>query len=131
MKLLSPLLPDGHVLPEPADARRLALGFDAWDEALNLARADPASVPARRWSGIAPGKRLLASIFGNSPFLTGAAVKEWTFLTRLVEQGPDAVFSDIAESVENSQDLGEDTAAVMRRLRVAKRRVALVAALAE
>ncbi len=131
MKLLSHLSPNRDGLPEPADARRLALGFDAWSEALALAQGDPASDLARHWSATGAGKRLLAAIFGNSPFLTGVAVKEWAFFTRLVEQGPDPVFSEIAAEVEKTEDLGEDTAALMRRLRVARRRVALVAALAE
>ena len=131
MKLLSHLSPDGDGLPEPADARRLALGFEAWNEAVALAQGSPASDLARQWSAAGAGKRLLASIFGNSPFLTGVAVKEWAFLIRLVEQGPDPLFHDIAAGIEKTEDLGEDTAAVMRRLRVAKRRVALVAALAE
>ena len=131
MKLLSHLSPDGDGLPQPADARRLALGFEAWNEALALAQGNPASDLARQWSAAGAGKRLLASIFGNSPFLSGVAVKEWAFLTRLVEEGPDPLFAEIAASVEKTEDLGEDTAAVMRRLRIAKRRVALVAALAE
>jgi [glutamine synthetase] adenylyltransferase / [glutamine synthetase]-adenylyl-L-tyrosine phosphorylase len=131
MKLLSHLSPDGDGLPEPADARRLALGFDAWDEALALEQGQPASGLARRWSAAGAGKRLLASIFGNSPFLTGVAVKEWAFLTRLVEQGPDLLFDEIAASVEKTEELGEDTAALMRRLRIARRRVALIAAVAE
>ncbi len=131
MKLLSHLSPDGGGLPKPADARRLALGFEAWDEALALAQGDPASDLARQWSAAVAGKTLLASIFGNSPFLSSVAVKEWAFLTRLVEDGPDPLFAEIAAGVEKTEDLGEDAAAVMRRLRVAKRRVALVAAVAE
>jgi len=130
MKLLSHLSPYGDGLPEPADARRLALGFEAWNEALALAPDDPEDNLARQWSEAPSGKRLLASIFGNSPFLSGIAVKEWAFLTRLVEEGPDPLFAGIAADVEKTEDLGEDTAAVMRRLRVARRRVALVAALA-
>jgi glutamate-ammonia-ligase adenylyltransferase len=131
MKLLSHFSPDGGGLPKPADARRLSLGFEAWNEALALAQGNHASDLARQWSAAGAGKRLLASIFGNSPFLTGVAVKEWAFLTRLVEQGPDPLFYDIAAGIEKTEDFGEDTAAVMRRLRIAKRRVALVAALAE
>ena len=131
MKLLSHLSPDGEGLPQPADARRLALGLDAWNEALALAQGDPASDAARHWSAAGAGKRLLAAIFGNSPFLTSVAVKEWAFLTRLVEQGPDPLFDEITVRVEKTEDLGEDTAAVMRRLRTTRRRVALVAALAD
>ncbi|MBV9816312.1 MAG: glutamine-synthetase adenylyltransferase, partial [Alphaproteobacteria bacterium] len=131
MKLLSHLSPDGDGLPRPADARWLALGFDAWNEALALAQGDPASYLARSWSAAGAGRHLLASIFGNSPFLTGIAVKEWAFLTCLVERGPDALFDEIAGAVEKTEDGGEDTTALMRRLRIAKRRVALAAALAE
>ena len=52
-------------------------------------------------------------------------------MTRLLEEGVDPVFSEIAASVESDEDVGEDTPALMRRLRVAKRRVALLAAVAE
>jgi glutamate-ammonia-ligase adenylyltransferase len=131
MKLLSHLSPDGDGLPEPADARRLALGFEAWRETLALANGDPISDLARCWSAADPGKRLLASIFGNSPFLSGVAVKEWAFLTRLIEKGADPLFSEIAAGIEKTEDLGEDTAALMRRLRIAKRRISLLAAMAE
>ena len=131
MKLLSHLSPDGEGLPEPADERRLALGFGAWQEALAPTQGDPALDAARRWSTTPRGKRLLRSIFGNSPFLSDAAVKEWAFLTRLVEEGADPLFVEIADAIELPADLGEDTAALMRRLRVAKRRIALVAAVAE
>jgi [glutamine synthetase] adenylyltransferase / [glutamine synthetase]-adenylyl-L-tyrosine phosphorylase len=131
MKLLSHLSPDGDGLPKAADARRLSLGFEAWNEALALASDGPEGDSARQWSKAPSGKRLLASIFGNSPFLSGLAVKEWAFLTRLVEEGPDPLFTEIVASLENTEDLGEDTAAVMRRLRIARGRVAFVAALAE
>ena len=131
MKLLSHLSPDGGGLPEPADPRQLALGFEAWNEALGLAQGEAGSGVARQWSASPLGKRLLAAIFGNSPFLSGVAVKEWAFLTRLLEEGVNSVFSDIAASVESDEDVGEDTPALMRRLRVAKRRVALLAAVAE
>jgi [glutamine synthetase] adenylyltransferase / [glutamine synthetase]-adenylyl-L-tyrosine phosphorylase len=131
MKLLSHLSPDGDGLPKPADPRKLALGLEAWREAIALAESDPAGDRARSWSAACPGQRLLASIFGNSPFLSGIAVKEWSLLTRLVEEGADPLFFEITASIEKTQDLGEDRTALMRRLRIAKRRVALVAAVAE
>jgi [glutamine synthetase] adenylyltransferase / [glutamine synthetase]-adenylyl-L-tyrosine phosphorylase len=131
MKLLSHLSADSAELPEPADQHRLALGLDAWDQALAVTQDNPAAEAARGWSATPRGKRLLASIFGNSPFLSGVAVKDWAFLTRLVEEGADPVFAEIAATVELPANLGEDTAALMRRLRIAKRRVSLVAAVAE
>ena len=106
MKLLSHLSPDGEGLPEPADARRLTLGLEAWREALAVTRGDPAVDAARRWSATPRGKRLLASIFGNSPFLSGVAVKEWAFLTRLVEEGADPLFAEIAAALKGDSKSG-------------------------
>ena len=131
MKLLSHLSPTGDGLPAPADARRLALGFAAWHEALALSQGDPASAVARRWSASPPGERLLAAVFGNSPFLSSVAVREWAFLTRLVEEGADPLFAEIAAATETLGDLGEDTTGLMRRLRIVKRQTALLAAVAE
>jgi glutamate-ammonia-ligase adenylyltransferase len=128
VKLLSHLSPNNRALPAPADARLQTLGQEAWDAA--LAAAGPDADTARAWSATPPGQTLLAAIFGNSPFLTGVAVREWQFLTRLVEDGADAVFEALIAEGKRPFD-GEDQAALMRRLRVARRRVALTAALAE
>jgi [glutamine synthetase] adenylyltransferase / [glutamine synthetase]-adenylyl-L-tyrosine phosphorylase len=131
MKLLAHLSPDAGTLPKPADPWRLGLGFEAWDGVLVAADDDAAARSARGWSKSPAGKRLLASIFGNSPFLSGLAVKEWRLLDRVIRAGPDPVFAEIAAAVEDPVDRGEDTAELMRRLRIAKRRTALLAAVAE
>jgi [glutamine synthetase] adenylyltransferase / [glutamine synthetase]-adenylyl-L-tyrosine phosphorylase len=131
MKLLSHLSQDCEGLPGPADERRLALGFAAWHEALAVAPRDPPGDAARRWSATRRGKCLLTSIFGNSPFLSEVGAKEWAFLTRLVEEGADPLFAEIIAAIELPADRSEDTTALMRRLRIAKRRIALVAAVAE
>ncbi|MBO0737595.1 MAG: bifunctional [glutamine synthetase] adenylyltransferase/[glutamine synthetase]-adenylyl-L-tyrosine phosphorylase [Alphaproteobacteria bacterium] len=131
MKLLSHLSPDGDGLPQPADSRTLALGWEAWCATLALAQDSSAYAAARAWSTTAAGERLLASIFGNSPFLSGVAIKEWRFLTRLVEDGADPCFVDIVAAIEDTENPDEDRAGLMRRLRIARRRVALLAAVAE
>ncbi len=131
MKLLARLSPDGDELPQPADQRRVALGFEAWDRALAGADEHSHVAAARQWSGSPCGKRLLASIFGNSPFLSGLAIGEWQFLTRLVDEGADPLFAQTATGIEDLTDRSEDTPDLMRRLRKAKRRTALLAAVAE
>src|SRR5262245_46355509 len=113
MKLLSHLSPEGNELPEPADAPRVALGFAAWHETL-AGEGDPGTTPP--WSATPVGRRLLRVIFGNSPFLSGLAVREHAFLTRIVEEGADPLFAEIAATVEIAEDFGEDTTALMRRL---------------
>src|SRR5205823_15052898 len=74
MKLLSHLSPYGDGLPEPADARRLALGVEAWNEALASDGAEDNL--ARQWREGPPGKRRLAAIFGITPFATAIRVKD-------------------------------------------------------
>ncbi len=131
MKLLSHLSPNDDALPRPADARLLSLGFSAWQAALADAADAPRAALARAWGASPRGNRLLAAIFGNSPFLTGIAVAEWDFLTRLITEGADPLFEEVAAATETHADRGENRAALMRRLRIAKRRVALLAAVAE
>jgi glutamate-ammonia-ligase adenylyltransferase len=132
VKLLSHLSPDrakdGGKLPLPGDERLLALGQSAWDEALTEAHADAKA--AHAWSETPAGRRLLAAIFGNSPFLTSVAVREWQFLTHLVREGADPAFDALIGETTQPID-GEDRAALMQRLRIVRRRVALTAALAE
>ncbi len=92
----------------------------------------PVALPAPgAWSGTPEGALLLAALFGNSPFLGRVAVAEWDFLTRLVEEGPDRPYEEIAAGFERREDSGEDRASLMRSLRIARRRVALLAAVAE
>jgi glutamate-ammonia-ligase adenylyltransferase len=131
MKLLSHLSKNGHPMPRPADARLLALGRSAWEAALAEAQDNSCAARARQWSATAPGRDLLAAIFGNSPFLSGVAVAEWGFLTRIIEEGADPLFEEIVTATETHAEHGENRAMLMRRLRIAKRRVALLAAIAE
>ncbi len=131
MTLLSRLSPDLDELPQPADQRQLTLGYEAWDNVLAAAQGDPAAHSAQDWSRLPRSRRFLAAIFGNSPYLSGLAVKEWRFLTCVIEQGVEPPFEEVAAETERLDDLGEDNAALMRRLRIAKRRTALLAAVAE
>ena len=119
------------VLPRPADPRLCELGFAAWETALAESVDHSGSAIARAWAATEPGKRLLAALFGNSPFLGKLAIAEWPLLLRYVEDGPDALFHDIMAGVEQRADPGESQTALMRRLRLAKRQAALVAGIAE
>jgi glutamate-ammonia-ligase adenylyltransferase len=132
VKLLSHLSSDGPkdggMLPLPSDARLHALGLSAWHEA--LAGAGDTAAAARAWSEAPLGQKLLAALFGNSPFLSGVAVREWGFLTGLVEVGADPAFDAVIAETSGSPS-GETRADLMRRLRIARRRVALAVAVAD
>jgi [glutamine synthetase] adenylyltransferase / [glutamine synthetase]-adenylyl-L-tyrosine phosphorylase len=131
MKLLSQFSESIGRLPRAADARGVELGLAAWQAALAEAGDRRRAGRARTWSADPAGRRLLAAMFGNSPFLTSLAVAEWDFLTRMVEDGPDPLFDAAVGDLERHDDKGENRAALMRRLRIARRRVALLAAVAE
>ncbi|MGE3942734.1 MAG: bifunctional [glutamine synthetase] adenylyltransferase/[glutamine synthetase]-adenylyl-L-tyrosine phosphorylase, partial [Alphaproteobacteria bacterium] len=131
MRLLSDLSANGSRLPDPADPRLLELGVSAWNAALTETGDANRAAHARAWSGTPEGRQLLAALFGNSPFLGGVAVAEWDFLTRLIDDGADPPFEAILARIERREDSGEDRTSLMRSLRIARRRIALLAAVAE
>src|SRR6185503_17506117 len=73
---------------------------------------------------------LLASAAGNSPYLARSMLKESVFLSDLIAHGPESALATL-ESEALAVAAEFDAAAVMRRLRLAKRRAALVIALAD
>ncbi len=130
---MRPSLPslDIEGLPGPADPGLAALGLTRWRERADeigdtevadfmLALADHAS-----------GTRLLASLFGNSPFLTQCCLREPGFLMRLVRHGPDATFAEVEAALNLDLAEDRDRANLMRRLRTAKRQAAMLVALAD
>ena len=80
----------------------------------------------------AAGHRLLASLFGNSPFLTHSALREPDLLRRLVQQGAEATFAELLAGLNRDLTAArDDRASLMRFLRIAKRRTALLVAIAD
>jgi [glutamine synthetase] adenylyltransferase / [glutamine synthetase]-adenylyl-L-tyrosine phosphorylase len=137
---MRPPLPsfDVHAVPHPADPGLAVLGMARWRD--RAAEIDDPEVAAFM-GAIADdpaGSRLLASLFGNSPFLTQCCLGEPDFLMRLLHQGHDATFAELVDGL-NRVLVGGDSADhdpgsrawLMARLRVAKRRAALLIALAD
>ena len=88
---------------------------------------------AALWPAVADNasfRALLESVAGNSPYLARSMLQESAFLLELSKQGP---YEALAELEEEALAVAGDTddAAVMRRLRIAKRRAALVIALSD
>lgn len=79
----------------------------------------------------AAGHQLLAAVFGNSPYLSQSLLREAAFLRRLVTDGADPTFAGLLAQVTAEGDALPDMAGVMRCLRHAKRRAALLIALAD
>ncbi|HEX7967551.1 MAG TPA: bifunctional [glutamine synthetase] adenylyltransferase/[glutamine synthetase]-adenylyl-L-tyrosine phosphorylase, partial [Stellaceae bacterium] len=118
-------------LPPPADATQARLGFLRWHEA--AAETDDPALAGfmRTLAEDATGNRLLASLFGNSPFLAQCCLGEPRLLMRLLQQGPDATFAELGDRLNRHFSPAEDRAALMRELRVAKRQAALLIAVAD
>ncbi len=77
-----------------------------------------------------PFRALLEAVAGNSPYLARSMLQEIAFLSELFKQGPHEALGELEnEALAVAGDT--DTASVMRRLRVAKRRAALVIALSD
>ncbi|HEX4110911.1 MAG TPA: bifunctional [glutamine synthetase] adenylyltransferase/[glutamine synthetase]-adenylyl-L-tyrosine phosphorylase [Stellaceae bacterium] len=129
---LPPLPPGAYrALPAPADPRQAELGLSRWREAAEAA-ADPALTAAMRdVLADETGHRLLSAIFGNSPFLMQCSVADPAILLQLVSVGPVNTFAEIMRGLNRDLDSAAERQTLMTRLRMARRQVALVVAVAD
>ncbi|MGQ9367774.1 bifunctional [glutamine synthetase] adenylyltransferase/[glutamine synthetase]-adenylyl-L-tyrosine phosphorylase [Azospirillum sp. ST 5-10] len=117
-------------LPKPFDAAQAERGMERW-------RADVAAGDAglRAWAlsfADAPeGRALIAAVCGNSPYLAMSLTREHAFVRRLVTDGFDATFAALIETLERELAEERSTDRLMTELRVAKRRAALLIAIAD
>ncbi|HKU97176.1 MAG TPA: bifunctional [glutamine synthetase] adenylyltransferase/[glutamine synthetase]-adenylyl-L-tyrosine phosphorylase, partial [Vineibacter sp.] len=112
-------------LPRPHDGERRRTYRERWRERGERC-ADPGV--ARDMEADGQGAALLDTLFGNSPFLSELALSDPVFTALLWRQGPDAA---IAAALEGMQAQTSDTLSLRTSLRQAKRRIALVTALAD
>lgn len=121
-------------LPKPTDSERVALGMERWRVAtervggeLSAFAADYATDPRKR--------PLLESVFGNSPFLSHGLVLEAKFFRQLMERGAERTLESLLASLPHGRHEAHAQAPspeeTMRGLRIAKRRAALLIALAD
>jgi glutamate-ammonia-ligase adenylyltransferase len=124
---------DAIRLPRPAIADRARSGMERWHE--------QAADNAASWPDLAPwataladdpaGRALLEAIFGNSPFLTQCLLREQPFLRHLLETGPDDAFTALLDNLRAETAAMTDITPLMRALRIAKRRSAVLIGLAD
>jgi glutamate-ammonia-ligase adenylyltransferase len=118
-------------VPEPGRPQDIEPWLQRWREAGEVQADDGAAAFAARVADDPTGRRLLDAVFGNSAFLSRALVSDIAFARRMMEDGPGAVFPDCLADIRRPPEKGEDTGSLMRRMRVAKRRCALTAGLAD
>lgn len=120
---------DPQVLPRPAHADRCRSGLERWQE---QSSDDPdLAAWATAFAAEAGGGGLLAAVFGNSPFLSQCLLREQRFVRGLMAAGPDAAFAELLATLHAETAAMGDMAPLMRALRIAKRRAALLIALAD
>jgi glutamate-ammonia-ligase adenylyltransferase len=114
--------------PAAADARRAVQGRERWlAAAAGAAVGDEAEALAR-----APAVgALLDGVFGNSPFLTVLAEREPAFLVELLRRGPDAMRRRLWDGLAEIRRAAADGIDPGRALRIGKRRLALMTAVAD
>jgi glutamate-ammonia-ligase adenylyltransferase len=121
--------------------------FKAESQSPNPARADQADMGTEQWlegakveaefeefattlANLDDG-RFLKSVFGNSAFLTQCILKERHFLQQLLNDGARLTYESLLQALEKDFGQERNLEAVMAGLRNAKRRVALLVALAD
>ena len=126
---LLPFLHDDAICSEPASGARARAGREAWlAAALALGGADESF--ANALAGDRHACRFLDGIFGNGPALGRALTREPAQLRLVAEGGPDSAFESALNEIANAARHAADRRALGLRLRAAKRRALLTAALA-
>ncbi|MGE5475506.1 MAG: bifunctional [glutamine synthetase] adenylyltransferase/[glutamine synthetase]-adenylyl-L-tyrosine phosphorylase [Bacteroidales bacterium] len=122
---------DERRFPLVANAQAEAVGFERWAEVAGEHEDGDLAATMREIVGDSKARALLSRVFGNSPFLTHCALNEPAFLRRLLDLGPDTAFAALMRELATAADACADMPTLMQLLRIAKRRTALLVALAD
>ncbi len=121
MVLAAALCQDPGALPRPADLERAARTL-----------ADLAAAPETvALVEEAPARALIEACAGNSPYLAATLVRDPPSTRAILEDGPDAAVAAPLANLAGPAPEGETRPACMRRMRLAKGRIALAVALAD
>ncbi|CAO3353766.1 bifunctional [glutamine synthetase] adenylyltransferase/[glutamine synthetase]-adenylyl-L-tyrosine phosphorylase [Azospirillum melinis] len=117
-------------LPKPFDSAQAALGMERWRQ--QAAAAEPET---RAWAEVfadsETGRALVEAVCGNSPYLGHSLTRELPFVARTMQDGFDDTFAALIASLHAEHGEEKSMDRLMAGLRVAKRRAALLIALAD
>ncbi|WP_119462340.1 bifunctional [glutamine synthetase] adenylyltransferase/[glutamine synthetase]-adenylyl-L-tyrosine phosphorylase [Rhodospirillaceae bacterium SYSU D60014] len=122
---------DIRSLPKLGSPERAAVGMERWRES-GRQTGDPelaASIAALAED--ATSRALLEAVFGNSPFLTQCLLAEPQLAGSFLTHETDAVFADLLNQLRRDTESERDFNRLTQTLRVARRRAALLIALAD
>lgn len=118
-------------LPKASDQEKSEVGFQHWQEGAE--RIDDIEQQTFATSVLkdSNAKSILASIFGNSTFLTHCITSDISFSCELLKKGPDCLFPSLLEELETVWQSKPERGAMAKQLRITKRKAALTIALAD
>ncbi|TAN46260.1 MAG: glutamine-synthetase adenylyltransferase, partial [Rhodospirillales bacterium] len=129
--LLFPFSPDLDRFPAAGAPERLHLGFERWAETARESTDPDLRAFMEDLAADSKGQALLAALFGHSPFLTQAALREPQAVRQFAEQGPDVAWEAFWAALKKEIAQSSEQNEAMRLLRVAKRRASLLIAMAD
>ncbi len=103
------------------------------DFAAKVAKLDRSELrdPLEAFAKDPQGRALLTGVFSGSPFLSQVILADLEFFSRLLTEGPDALFVTMIAEIKGGLAQSCDRSRLMTELRIAKRRAALLIALAD
>ena len=113
-------------LPQPSNDDFLRVGMENWNDL----PTDMFNMPNLRTElgNSMNGSALLAALFGNSPYLTHCVTSDPAFFEYLLTNGSEAALSHLFEEMARDAAPEQSMNDVMKALRIAKKRVALLTA---
>lgn len=117
-------------LPAPFDAAAAAHGLERWRDAARDNGDENSINWMIQFSESEEGKAFIESICGNSPYLGQILTRETAWVQQFVTIGPDAAFAELIAGLA-AADPNTGMEALMTRMRIVKRRAALLIAAAD
>ncbi len=118
-------------LPKVHNAERVALGQKLWAEQIDRLEDPDLKHFAETLPSLESGQALLDAVFSNSPFLTHALTSDIGTLYSVLKHGPTKVLGELLEGLKQDLLLSGSIANVSEALRLAKRRIAILTAIAD
>ncbi|MBL4906890.1 MAG: bifunctional [glutamine synthetase] adenylyltransferase/[glutamine synthetase]-adenylyl-L-tyrosine phosphorylase [Sneathiella sp.] len=116
-------------LPSPGNQDFLKVGHENW---LEIISDHPVySSFGHNFGETKVGRQILDAIFGNSPYLSQCLLKDLEFFSTLIRSGSNEALSWIYQNLKPHIAPQNEMTVVMAALRTAKKRIALLTALAD
>ena len=125
------LLDSDVALPRIEDRSAVELGYRRLREETDAAQHPDALARIHAFAREPRGQALVEGVFAHSPYLTGLILRDPSFFADLIEAGADTTIARVFDALPPAAPMPETAADLMRTLRIARARTALVAALAD